>query len=1087
MKKLKTMLFLILITAVFVQQNSYSQNSVSRIKQGTEHKKAGIKIDRGTERKKISENKNREVKKFRGTYQMFEDFESGFFPPSGWSITYGDQEWAQSYLSAYGVGDYSAFYSSWNCYYDNNIMYSPSFGPTQYSDLLYFDFAYAPWDDGNYTYYDDMEIFYSDDYGNNWYSLVFINGIDLQTAPATNSYFYPANEEWAQYYTGLPEGTTNLYFQVYENCSNNIYLDNIKVTGFEIPETQLSVTAAYSKGRYPRNFLTNDTISANVSNLGNQAVSNLKVYMQMTGANNMFDSATITYLEGMDKYIVKFIPFTPILNGNSSIKIWVESFDNDPWNDTAYCVTNVNSNYLSYADTVLSNYNGTIGFYDHIVIMQKYRVTDANSRISEIRLKMPDFGTNPIGQRIKGILLDGNGMVVAKSDEYKVKASDIGNFVTLKLSNPHPYYPVASNSYFYAGGEFSDAFGDEYFWNLANQSEDPPRPDTYFLGLGGEKEIGETLYPYEFGNKFGIEVKLDNMPTVDAGISSLGNLYEQYYSTSNAAMTGSVYNNALSGTANATVIRKITPGSYTSSVPVSIPANSTMNVNFANFTFVSGTEYIVRDSIVLTGDVNLSNNVLSREFRPKIAKDMAVIYQKDEDKDSLIRAITTDGRYTSNYDLIDLNYKGSIRPWKIVFNCIKSSRIIKPLLRDSLKAYLDSSTPLNKKTLIVFGDDADQFDNVNSPADSIFFRQYLKSQFASGDWINGLSESGSKFKGKGFFSGVSQDSVSPPWFSTADLIEAVNGGTAAFVPKSVTGAGNDSAAAVCYAGTNYNSFYMSNRFSDLRSTYESPLDGPVLIYSKIIDWLQSLNSSSKILDLTVLLEGMYDTGSNTMTRDTVRVYLRNSSPPFAKVDSAKAYLSSAGQATVSFNNALNGVNYYIQIKHRNSIETWSGTAQMFTSNYMLYNFTNASNKAFGDNMKLMGTRWVIFTGDSEYDGIVDASDISMIESASSNSEEGYIQADLNNDLYTDATDLSMVENNAALGVSSVIPFASAVSPGNEVVNLFDKYGNNNTGSRNDNDIYERTKNFPQEKITDIIKRMQYLKTEDGRTEKKSLR
>lgn len=80
---------------------------------------------------------------------------------------------------------------------------------------------------------------------------------------------------------------------------------------------------------------------------------------------------------------------------------------------------------------------------------------------------------------------------------------------------------------------------------------------------------------------------------------------------------------------------------------------------------------------------------------------------------------------------------------------------------------------------------------------------------------------------------------------------------------------------------------MSNKFSSLRSTNSSPLDGPVLVYTKIIDWLQSISTGAKILDLTILPEGLYDPNANAMVRDTVKVYLRNATSPFARVDSGK--------------------------------------------------------------------------------------------------------------------------------------------------------------------------------------------------------
>lgn len=62
---------------------------------------------------------------------------------------------------------------------------------------------------------------------------------------------------------------------------------------------------------------------------------------------------------------------------------------------------------------------------------------------------------------------------------------------------------------------------------------------------------------------------------------------------------------------------------------------------------------------------------------------------------------------------------------------------------------------------------------------------------------------------------------------------------------------------------------------------------------------------SKQLNLTMQIQGFYDAGANSMTGDTVKVYLRNSSSPYAAVDSAMGFLSSVGAGTFVFNNVAN--------------------------------------------------------------------------------------------------------------------------------------------------------------------------------------
>ncbi|MCL4280598.1 MAG: hypothetical protein KJZ60_13110, partial [Ignavibacteriaceae bacterium] len=137
-----------------------------------------------------------------------------------------------------------------------------------------------------------------------------------------------------------------------------------------------------------------------------------------------------------------------------------------------------------------------------------------------------------------------------------------------------------------------------------------------------------------------------------------------------------------------------------------------------------------------------------------------------------------------------------------------------------------------------------------------------------------------------------------------------------------------------------------------------------------------------------LIEGFYN--GSTMKPDTVTVELRSTSAPFAIVDQAKIFLSSTGVGSARFYNAVNGVPYYIVLKHRNSIETWSAVPQSFSSNTMIYDFTTGQNKAYGNNLKLIGTKWCIYGGDINQDGFVNATDLNSIYTQNIFGAVGYI-------------------------------------------------------------------------------------------------
>ena len=182
------------------------------------------------------------------------------------------------------------------------------------------------------------------------------------------------------------------------------------------------------------------------------------------------------------------------------------------------------------------------------------------------------------------------------------------------------------------------------------------------------------------------------------------------------------------------------------------------------------------------------------------------------------------------------------------------------------------------------------------------------------------------------------------------------------------------------------------------------------------------------LDITVLIEGLYDNVSNTMVPDTIVIELRNTSTPYVLVDTSKVPLNSFGQGTGIFSVAENGIPYYIVIKHRNAIETWSATGQTFTDAWLEYDFTTAAGKAYGSNMIKKGTKWCIYSGDCAKDGWVDGLDMNMIDNDAANFAYGYNLSDLNGDGWTDGLDMNFVDNNSAHFIYSVTPSSSMNTP-----------------------------------------------------------
>jgi hypothetical protein len=184
--------------------------------------------------------------------------------------------------------------------------------------------------------------------------------------------------------------------------------------------------------------------------------------------------------------------------------------------------------------------------------------------------------------------------------------------------------------------------------------------------------------------------------------------------------------------------------------------------------------------------------------------------------------------------------------------------------------------------------------------------------------------------------------------------------------------------------------------------------------------------TAKTLFLFGAIQGLYDASSNTMIYDTVTVYLRNSVSPFAKVDSSRKELYGPGTGQdFTFYNAQNNVPYYIEVKHRNALETWSADPVTFVSDAASIAFSVDAIYAYGNNeIQIDNDPYNVFafySGDVNQDGTIDASDLALIDNDASNFVSGYVVTDLTGDDFVDGTDFAIADNNAANFVSVIRP------------------------------------------------------------------
>jgi hypothetical protein len=106
--------------------------------------------------------------------------------------------------------------------------------------------------------------------------------------------------------------------------------------------------------------------------------------------------------------------------------------------------------------------------------------------------------------------------------------------------------------------------------------------------------------------------------------------------------------------------------------------------------------------------------------------------------------------------------------------------------------------------------------------------------------------------------------------------------------------------------------------------------------------------------------------------------------------------------------------YYIVIKHRNGVQTWSASPVTIPT---IYDFTTDTNKAYGSNQVQFGAnKWAFYSGDINQDNSIDAFDYLLLDLDIISGNGGYLSTDLSGDGTIDAFDYLILEPNLISGI-----------------------------------------------------------------------
>ncbi|MEI8204055.1 MAG: hypothetical protein WCH34_13625 [Bacteroidota bacterium] len=201
-------------------------------------------------------------------------------------------------------------------------------------------------------------------------------------------------------------------------------------------------------------------------------------------------------------------------------------------------------------------------------------------------------------------------------------------------------------------------------------------------------------------------------------------------------------------------------------------------------------------------------------------------------------------------------------------------------------------------------------------------------------------------------------------------------------------------------------------------------------------FLQTWHSLAKSISLNLYLEGLFDISSSKMVEaqdidwgtgstfpkygvgiaDRIQVDLFEENPPFnpVGVSISGIDLSTDGLATFQISPTNNG-NYYIRVRTRNHLETWTAIAVPFNTATIVYDFTTNALKAYqapggldpqvmvGDNL------YAFYLGDLDQSMSVDFDDFNVFEPYLNEGTYGFNIADFNGNGLVDFDDFNLFE------------------------------------------------------------------------------
>lgn len=230
------------------------------------------------------------------------------------------------------------------------------------------------------------------------------------------------------------------------------------------------VNEIYGMGRSSVVLNNPRIIGANIGNMGDEVLSDLKVKLDISGANSFTSQVTISSLNPQSNLNISFDSFIFENIGTNHLAVSIIDVDNNLidqkiWIEktTDYQMRNSSNESADIAYPV-SPPSGSV-FLTKYDINQSAYVHSVDAYIS--------FSTTSIGQQVRAVVQDQFNTIIGQSEYFTIQPEDISTWHTFNLTEP----VLVETGSFYAG--IAGLFNGLIYYPIGSQTEIYVRPGTY--------------------------------------------------------------------------------------------------------------------------------------------------------------------------------------------------------------------------------------------------------------------------------------------------------------------------------------------------------------------------------------------------------------------------------------------------------------------------------------------------------------------------------------------------------------------------------------------------------------------------------